>query len=180
MKSLSISEFFNLLNFDGTKFKFIALVMAMLLIESCATIISGSKQEFLINSEPSSADIYINDMYVGKTPMNFLLARKNAHTITIVLEGYHDYKLNLKKEFNGWFLGNLIFGGIIGIVVDAATGSMYKLSPAQVNPYLTRKEEEFFGRHTTGEIFITFTNDLKNSGFSNAELQFISQLTKKN
>jgi len=33
---------------------------------------------------------------------------------------------------DGWFLGNLLFGGIIGIIVDASSGAMYKLTPDQV------------------------------------------------
>lgn len=33
---------------------------------------------------------------------------------------------------DGWYLGNLLFGGLIGLIVDAANGSMYKLTPDQV------------------------------------------------
>jgi len=39
----------------------------------------------------------------------------------------------LKRKFNAWYIGNVLIGGLIGLVVDAATGSIYNLSPNQVN-----------------------------------------------
>lgn len=34
---------------------------------------------------------------------------------------------------DGWLFGNLLFGGIIGIIIDFANGSAYKLTPAEVD-----------------------------------------------
>ena len=51
----------------------------------------------------------------------------------MTLDGYHPYELTLTKKSNGWVWGNIVFGGLIGLVVDASTGSLYKLSPEQVN-----------------------------------------------
>jgi hypothetical protein len=42
----------------------------------------------------------------------------------------------LTKKFNAWYLGNIIFGGLIGIVIDPITGAIYELSPDQVNAQL--------------------------------------------
>lgn len=33
---------------------------------------------------------------------------------------------------DGWLFGNLLFGGLICVIVDAATGAMYKLTPNQM------------------------------------------------
>ncbi|MFH6792762.1 hypothetical protein ACHRCF_16520, partial [Acinetobacter baumannii] len=38
---------------------------------------------------------------------------------------------------SGWYLGNIIFGGLIGLlIVDPATGAMYKLAPKDINTVL--------------------------------------------
>ena len=37
---------------------------------------------------------------------------------------------------SGWVWGNILFGGIIGLIVDASTGAMYKLTPEQVEASL--------------------------------------------
>src|SRR5436305_14092712 len=39
---------------------------------------------------------------------------------------------------NGWYFGNLAFGGVIGmLVVDPLTGAMYTLEPDQIDQTLT-------------------------------------------
>ena len=50
----------------------------------------------------------------------------------VELEGFYPYEVKLKREMDGWFLGNIIFGGLIGIIIDASNGAMYKLNPDQV------------------------------------------------
>ncbi len=54
----------------------------------------------------------------------------------MTLEGYQPYEITLTKKSNGWVWGNIIFGGLIGLVVDASTGAMYKLTPEQVEANL--------------------------------------------
>ena len=46
-------------------------------------------------------------------------------------------KLNLQK-FNAWYLGNILFGGIIGLVIDPITGAIYNLTPKQINAQLAQ------------------------------------------
>ena len=40
---------------------------------------------------------------------------------------------------SGWVWGNLLFGGVIGLAVDAITGGLYKLSPAQLSAELAKQ-----------------------------------------
>ncbi len=54
------------------------------------------------------------------------------------MEGYQTYETTLKRKLDGWIFGNILLGGIIGIVVDAASGSMYSLSPKDVTVELTK------------------------------------------
>jgi len=43
-------------------------------------------------------------------------------------DGYYPANSSLSAHLNGWYWGNIIFGGLIGIViVDPATGAMWKL-----------------------------------------------------
>lgn len=109
-----------------------------LLITSCATIVSGSKQNVKFSSNPSTATIFIDEVEVGKTPFEIKLARKSEHSIMIKLEGYQTYETKLTKKFNAWYIGNILFGGLIGIIVDPITGAMYNLSPDQVNAQMNK------------------------------------------
>ncbi len=66
------------------------------------------------------------------TPAVLQLKRKENHVVAIELEGYQPYSATFTRSVSGWVVGNLVFGGLIGLVVDAATGGLYKLSPEQI------------------------------------------------
>ncbi len=109
-----------------------------LLFSSCATIISGSRQNVKFSSNPSSASIFIDEVEVGKTPFEIKLARKSEHSVMIKLEGYQTYETKLTKKFNAWYIGNILFGGLIGIIIDPITGAIYNLSPEQINAQMNK------------------------------------------
>ena len=56
--------------------------------------------------------------------------------IRIELDGYETYETTLTRKVSGWVWGNIVFGGLIGLVVDAAAGGMYKLTPEQISAEL--------------------------------------------
>lgn len=105
----------------------------LLLSTSCATIVSGSKQRIEVNSTPTNSTVYIDNKEVGKTPYNTKLKRNQSYSLKVTNEGYLPYQIDLQREFNAWFIGNVAIGGLIGIIVDPITGAMYKLKPVQYN-----------------------------------------------
>lgn len=109
-----------------------------LCVSSCATIVSGSKQNVSFSSNPSAATIYIDEVEVGKTPFQIKLARKSEHSVMLKLEGYQTYETKLTKEFNAWFIGNIFIGGLIGLIIDPITGAIYNLTPEQVNAQMNK------------------------------------------
>lgn len=116
----------------------IATLSLSLLISSCATIISGSKQKVNFRSNPAAASIFIDEVEVGKTPFEIKLERKKEHHVMIKLDGYQTYETNLTKKFNAWYIGNILFGGLIGIIIDPITGAIYNLSPDEVNAEMSK------------------------------------------
>jgi len=110
---------------------FIVLLSAML-TSGCATIINGSTQTVEIASEPEGASIMIDGEDFGTTPASVDLKRKTAHVVSIALPGYETQELTLERKTSGWVWGNIIFGGLIGLVVDISAGGMYKLTPEQL------------------------------------------------
>jgi hypothetical protein len=49
------------------------------------------------------------------------------------LDGYKPQQQDLGKDTSGWFWANIIAGGIIGGVIDKASGSGDKLVPAKLH-----------------------------------------------
>ena len=118
------------------KIYLVAGLAAACFFASCGTIIHGSKQNVSISSNPSSALVSINGAEIGKTPVTTTLSRKESHQVKIELNGYMPYETQFIRKVDGWIAGNIIFGGIIGLAVDAISGGMYKLTPEQIQSEL--------------------------------------------
>lgn len=118
--------------------KNLAIIAMSLLLVQCATIISGSKQVVSFQSNPSAATIMVNGFEIGKTPFETKLVRNKEHQVKIILDGYQPYEVTLKRKFNAWYLGNILIGGLIGIIIDPVTGAIYRLSPGEVKAEMAK------------------------------------------
>lgn len=123
-----------------------AALAAVLSLNACATIMQGSKQNVGFASTPSGATIFVDGQNMGVTPASLSLARKQEHTVRIDLAGYQPYEMVLNRGVSGWVWGNLVFGGLIGLVVDVTTGAMYKLTPEQVEGQLMTRQATLNGQ----------------------------------
>jgi hypothetical protein len=78
----------------------------------------------------------------GVTPVIADLKRKDNHVIRVTLEGYQPFEMALTRSVSGWVWGNLVFGGLPGLAIDAITGGLYKLSPEQVTAQLQHDDAQ--------------------------------------
>lgn len=112
------------------------MVLTSSLLSSCATIMHGTHQSVGIVSNPSNAAVYVDRSFIGQTPMIVELSRKDNHFVRIELEGFMPYEAVFSRKLSGWVFGNIVFGGIIGLAVDAISGGIYKLTPDQIQAEL--------------------------------------------
>lgn len=61
------------------------------------------------------------------------LSRSDNHIVRIQMDGYQPFDATITRSVSGWVWGNLVFGGLIGLAVDATSGGLYKLTPEQVS-----------------------------------------------
>lgn len=121
-----------------------------LLTSSCASIVSKSSWPIAINSTPSEAKISITDkkgveIYNGYTPANIKLKSgsgffsKARYQIKFTKDGYESKTVPVEFKLNGWYFGNILFGGFIGLlIVDPATGAMYRAENDAFNETLLK------------------------------------------
>lgn len=107
----------------------ITLVLAgALLLQSCATILTGNKQIVQFNSFPEGATVSFNGKELGKTPLTVKVKRSlGKREAKLKLEGYPEQTVKIKKSFNPYTLFNAL--NYIGLGVDALTGAMVNYSP---------------------------------------------------
>lgn len=144
------------------------VVASTLLLNSCASIVSKSNYPISINSTPSDAKISITnkkgiEIYKGTTPANLKLKSgagffsKASYQVKFEKDGYETKIVPINFKLDGWYIGNIIFGGVIGfLIVDPATGAMYKLDTEFVNETLVKStsttENEELKIYTFNEI----------------------------
>ncbi len=107
-------------------------LVSLSMLTSCATIMHGTRQNIGISSNPSCANVWVDGTFVGTTPMIVNLTRKDNHYVHIEVEGYQPFEAVFTRQLSGWVFGNVVFGGLIGLAVDAISGGIYSLTPDQV------------------------------------------------
>lgn len=114
------------------------VAVASILLAGCATIMHGTSEDIGFSSTPTNAKISVDNQPVGQTPTIAKLSRKDNHIVRMELDGYQPFEATLTRNVSGWVWGNIIFGGVVGLAVDAMSGGLYKLSPEQVSGQLAQ------------------------------------------
>ena len=118
------------------KISFLVGLVLSIAVSGCATITSGGFQTIDIRTEPEGADCRFSRdgnavARVSPTPGPILVG-KSAGSISVLCRknGYEDTTGTIGSGFQPMTLGNILLGGIIGVVVDASTGAMTKYPDA--------------------------------------------------
>ena len=133
-----------------TKLMIAVLVLPTILLTGCASIVGKDVFPLTINSNPDGASIIIQDergkkVFTGTTPTTVTLTAGEAYfhaksyNITFSKPGYAEQYVVVKASLSGWYFGNILFGGLVGVlIVDPITGKMWKL-PTDVSANLSEK-----------------------------------------
>lgn len=104
--------------------RFAALFLVLLLsCASCASIITGSKDSITVDSSPQGAYFTTNSGHSGTTPSKITIPDDLDLEVKYTLAGYQDAEAEVNSRMSAWILGNVLIGGIIGLVIDFATGN---------------------------------------------------------
>jgi PEGA domain len=94
-------------------FRAFAVGSLLLIATSCGTIANGTTQCVSFTSSPSGAYVFVDEQYVGETPLATKLSRRRAHQISIELDGYDPYCMCLRRRMSPWVLANA--GGMAAV-----------------------------------------------------------------
>jgi len=140
--------------------------LLLLVMTSCSTIVHGGPATIPIDSRPSDAQLTITNMHTDervvstKTPYKAVLKRgagyfqSAKYKLAFHKEGYQDQEVLITGKVDGWYFGNLLFGGLIGmVIVDPLTGAMWVLRPDEVQAELG-KPSAFFDNTDEGLLVV--------------------------
>jgi len=125
------------------------LLFVLAFSTSCASIVSKSTYPLTVNTFPSGVKIVVKNgdgqvIFNGMSPATVSLKasakffKKAAYTVNVSADGYAPQTLPVNFKLDAWYFGNLAFGGVIGmLIVDPATGAMYKIENEYMNIVLS-------------------------------------------
>lgn len=109
-----------------------AFILPITLLSACATIVNGSSQTVTVSTEPPGAVCTVDRVgarigAIAQTPGSVRLDKsKNDLSVTCAKPGFQTATVTKTPSFGGATFGNIIAGGVIGVVVDAASGANYE------------------------------------------------------
>ncbi len=135
-----------------------------LTVAGCATISSGTTQEMSFQSTPEDVIVTLIERVrvegsdnqfedkpriLGKTPFTTQLDRAENQSIQFSKPGYKPVTMKLTTTLNGWFWGNIVFGGLVGSTTDNMSGASVEYAPSQfyvtLTPLISSSIERFTG-----------------------------------
>ena len=103
----------------------IAILITTIFCNGCCSIFTSGPQNISVDSKPQGAKVKIGP-YKGITPYTATIPRGKNYTIQAEYEGKREV-VNLEKNIEPVYRVNILFWP--GLLIDLATGSMFKYEP---------------------------------------------------
>ena len=126
--------------FNTSVRRFLMLVVVVMcgLSTGCASIIGGAHKTITVSSNPSNVPVTVYDfrsgaqVAKGTTPFQVTLKRGAGYftpakyEFKATMPGKRTKVVGYKAGIHGWYWGNILLGGLIGmVIVDPITGAMW-------------------------------------------------------
>lgn len=123
--------------------KVLGVLAGSMIVAGCGAIFNSGAARVNFTSTPDSSEVWIDGVRRGTTPVFLELEKKKDHTVTFKKAGYQDMTNPLPRAIKGVYVVFDVLGGLLPVIVDAATGSWYVLSTDHVHGTL---------QQTTGQL----------------------------
>ena len=121
------------MNKEITNYLLVVLLCAFSLT-SCGALFKGTTQTISVKSfQQEDGQTYVS-------PVLIELPRNQNYVVTISKEGYEPQEIKINKTVSGGIVTRDNRGGVLPVVVDAARGTWYNLSPKEINLNLKSKQ----------------------------------------
>jgi len=120
----------------------LAFVMMAFCTPGCATLFAPATHPLALSTDPPEAEVYVNGFMRGVTPLELNLKADKSYTIEFRKEGYDPVIRIVNTRIGaGWVILDVI-GGLVPVVVDAATGAWNELDQDTVNAVLRKQDAQ--------------------------------------
>ncbi|MEM8585049.1 MAG: PEGA domain-containing protein [Bacteroidota bacterium] len=116
-------------------------ILVLFLSASCATLFGPQTHPLDLTTQPAGADVYVNGVNLGATPLQLNLKADQSYNIEFRKDGYKTITRTVNSRVGGGWIVLDILGGLIPIIVDAATGNWNVLDQKNIDATLSAEEQ---------------------------------------
>lgn len=113
--------------------KFFLIVMAGVLLQSCATILGGKSHKLVFSEESlPKAEVYIDGERIGEAPGVIVVPKEkiqHGSVLTLKADEYESKEYVLLRKQNVTYSVIDLVTGAFPLVIDYATGNIYRPNP---------------------------------------------------
>lgn len=113
----------------------VLMLAAMLFGQGCCTLFTGGPETVSVNSQPPGVKVEVGP-YTGTTPYSLTIPRGKEYVIKATYDGQNQTEA-LNRTVQPLYFLNILFWP--GLIVDLATGKMWKYDPDTYNFNFTTK-----------------------------------------
>ncbi len=137
--------------------KLITILLMVIFFTVCATLISGTSDEITFTSNVDPVKVYIEGLYVGKTPLRVEIEKKVGvgRLIRFEKKGYKTQEFNLKNRFDTVAILD-ISSIIVSAGIDILSGALMEYSPKQYHIEMIADEEKAIDNQNKQIQFASF------------------------
>jgi hypothetical protein len=108
------------------------LLPISLSLTGCATLFSSGPVPVAFQSDTPGAEVYVNGVHRGTTPLTLELDNTKPVVVTFKQAGRADFTAEIGTKVRGGFVVLNVLGGLLPVIVDAATGEWKTLESRTV------------------------------------------------
>lgn len=114
--------------------KLVSVTLILATLSGCAAMFHGTSQQIAIKSNDQTAEIFVNEAYMGKGRVYTIFKKNMSYNITVRKEGCTEVTIPVTKSFDPTtLLGLFIDSGVISILVvdGVGTGAWQQFDPTR-------------------------------------------------
>lgn len=114
-----------------------------LLVTGCVSIVDGGPSWLEVETNPENVEVSLTKLHNDVTtelvtPFRVELDKGSDYQLVIDTPNYRSEQVFIDRKINGWFWGNILLGGPIGMAIDYANDNMWEHNPTLITLDLQR------------------------------------------
>lgn len=103
------------------------LIGTCIFLTACATLVGGPSW-LAVETKPDNIKVRLEGTTNGEkfsaiSPFRLQLNRNSDYKLTIETPNYKSEEVIIRRSITGWFWGNILIGGLLGMGIDYLTGN---------------------------------------------------------